>query len=214
MNIYHQCHKYPLSRPAGADKFLPLLDAPWHLVRAASISLDPGFSPPFFATPDYASRVTLLPDGSYVMNFNIDTLSDQPTGAIIKFLPDGTLDTSFNFSSDYDFVGGVAALSDGRLIVSAGTRNVYGVAESAEHYSPPEHRMAPLIRLSTPPTRRPRLSANPYSIQLVRRGQKDCYSIRRQNSAGADSSALSVGRCIRESCVCWRMGFWTLVLRR
>ena len=106
--------------------------APFGLARAASIALDPTFSPPFFAAPDYASRVTLLPDGSYVMNFNIDALSDQPAGAIIKFLPDGTLDTSFNFSSDYDFAEAVAPLSDGRLIVTA-QRDVYGVFEYAEH---------------------------------------------------------------------------------
>src|SRR6266446_4012622 len=105
---------------------------PFGVTRAASISLDPGFSPPFFATPDYVARVTLLLDGSYVMYFNVDALSDQPAGAIIKFLPDGTLDTSFNFSSDYDFVEAVATLSDGRLIVSA-QDDVYGVAEFAEH---------------------------------------------------------------------------------
>ncbi len=104
----------------------------FNAARAASIALDPTFSPPFFAAPSYGTRVTLLPDGSYVMNFSIDALNDQPAGAIIKFLADGTLDTSFKFTSDYDFVATAAALSDGRLIVAA-EKYVYGMKEFAQH---------------------------------------------------------------------------------
>ena len=57
--------------------------------------LDPTFHPPYFAVPDFASRVLLLPDGKYVVYFNVETLRDQPTGAIARYFADGTLDTSF-----------------------------------------------------------------------------------------------------------------------
>src|SRR5437660_11074003 len=70
--------------------------------------LDPIFHPPFFAVPSLPARAQLLPDGKYLLFFNIDTLTDQPTGAIIRFLPDGTLDTSFNLSRDYSFAGTAA----------------------------------------------------------------------------------------------------------
>jgi uncharacterized delta-60 repeat protein len=80
--------------------------------------VDPTFHPPYFAVADLPSRVLLLPDGKYVVYFNVETLSDQPTGAITRYLPDGTLDTSFNFSRDYAGVSAVAGLADGKLIVA------------------------------------------------------------------------------------------------
>ncbi len=80
--------------------------------------LDPTFHPPFFAVPAAPSRAQLLPDGSYLLFFNIDTLTDQPTGSIIRFLPDGTLDTSFNFSRSY-LAGTTVPTSYGKLITSA-----------------------------------------------------------------------------------------------
>ena len=75
--------------------------------------LDPTFHPPFFAVPSANSRAQLLPDGRYLLFFNIDTLTDQPTGPLIRFLPDGTLDTSFNFTRDYSFAGPPAPTSGG-----------------------------------------------------------------------------------------------------
>ncbi len=101
-------------------------------LRAASIALDQNFHPPFFSDPAYAARALLLPDGKYLLYFNVGILPDQPTGALMRFLPDGTFDTSFDFSRDYFSVFAVAALPDGRLIIAA-SKDVYGVFEQAEH---------------------------------------------------------------------------------
>jgi uncharacterized delta-60 repeat protein len=97
---------------------------PFGVARAATISLDPNFVPPFLTTPDYA-RVLLQPDGKYLL-YLARTLTDQPTGVIIRFLPDGTFDTSFDFDHDYEAGIGAALLPDGRLIVAA-DRIVYGL---------------------------------------------------------------------------------------
>src|SRR5947209_3832705 len=93
--------------------------------------LDPTFHPPFFAVPSANSRAQLLPDGKYLLFFNIDTLTDQPTGPLIRFLPDGTLDTSFNFTRDYSFAGAAAPTSDGKLVISA-SQTVYGFSDGTE----------------------------------------------------------------------------------
>ena len=102
------------------------------LANGASISLDPNFNPPLFTAPDYTSQVLLMPDGKYVVYRLANTLTDQPTGAITRYLPDGTLDNTFNFSRDYDSVFAAAALQDGRLIVTA-EQDVYGMYEYSDH---------------------------------------------------------------------------------
>ena len=43
--------------------------------QAASLSLDQNFNTPFFASEVLGSRAVLLPDGKYVMFFNLDTLA-------------------------------------------------------------------------------------------------------------------------------------------
>ena len=93
--------------------------------------VDPTFHPPYFAVADFPSRVLLLPDGKYVAYFGVETLSDQPTGAITRYLPDGTLDTSFNFSRDYAGVTAAAGLADGKIIVAA-QRQTYGSFDQTE----------------------------------------------------------------------------------
>ncbi|PYS67105.1 MAG: hypothetical protein DMF73_20110, partial [Acidobacteria bacterium] len=93
--------------------------------------LDPIFHPPFFAVPSLPARAQLLPDGKYLLFFNIDTLTDQPTGPLIRFLPDGTLDTSFNFTRDYSFAGPPAPTSGGKLVISA-SQTVYGFSDGTE----------------------------------------------------------------------------------
>src|SRR5439155_216417 len=101
--------------------------------QASSLSLDQNFNSPFFAVPVLGSRAVLLPNGQYVMFFNIDTLTDQSTGGIIRFNSDGTLDTTFSFSHDiYGSVSAVAPLANGQLIVAAG-KTVYGVPDSPQH---------------------------------------------------------------------------------
>src|SRR5438876_12337872 len=93
--------------------------------------LDPIFHPPFLTVPSANSRAQLLPDGKYLLFFNIDTLTDQPTGAIMRFLADGTLDTSFNFTRDYSFAGTAASTSDGKLVISA-SQTMYGFSDGTE----------------------------------------------------------------------------------
>lgn len=90
-----------------------------------------------------------MPDGKYVVFFNIDTAADHPTGPIIRYNADGSLDTSFSFSRDYAGATAVAPTSDGKLIVAAGKVS-YGVGE------PFQHQINDILRLnedgSTDPT--------------------------------------------------------------
>jgi uncharacterized delta-60 repeat protein len=98
----------------------------------AGVVLDPNFHAPFFATPDLSGRVRLLPNGKFVVFFNTDTLTDQPTGAITRYLADGTLDTSFNFSQDYDGVTAATPLANGQLLIAA-SQSVYGNSDGTQH---------------------------------------------------------------------------------
>src|SRR5262245_55415552 len=100
--------------------------------HGASIALDSGFIPASFTTPDYPARSPLLPDGSYVLFFNVNTLVDQPASAITHYFADGTFDTAYNFPRNFDSVEAVASLPDGRLIAS-GNQVVYGFDELTEH---------------------------------------------------------------------------------
>jgi uncharacterized delta-60 repeat protein len=75
-----------------------------------------------------------MPGGKYVMFANLDTLEDQSTGSIMRFNSDGSLDTTFSFSHDYDGVFAVASAPGGQLIVGA-HKTVYGVQESRQHQS-------------------------------------------------------------------------------
>jgi len=105
-----------------------LLLIPGQRGHASSLSLDQNFNAPFFATPDFLKSVP-LPDGKYVLFFNIDTVEDQSTGPLIRFNADGSLDTTFSFSTDYNGVTAVASAPGGKLIVAAG-KTVYGVSSS------------------------------------------------------------------------------------
>src|SRR6476646_7404281 len=58
-----------------------------------SILLDTTFNAPFFATQVPPARGVLLPDGKYVLFFNIDTAADQNTGPLIRFNADGSFDS-------------------------------------------------------------------------------------------------------------------------
>ena len=83
----------------------------------SSILLDTNFNAPFFATQVPPARGVLLPDGKYVLFFNIDTAADHATGPLIRYNADGSYDNSFSFSRDYAGVGAVAPTADGKLIV-------------------------------------------------------------------------------------------------
>jgi uncharacterized delta-60 repeat protein len=98
-------------------------------VGAASLSVDTNFQPPFFAAAIPAERALLLPDGKYFLFFDPDTLTDQPTGPLTRFLSDGTLDTSFNFSRDYKQVRAVAPTGPDKFYVAA-TRYAYGTKDT------------------------------------------------------------------------------------
>src|SRR5262245_22825415 len=87
--------------------------------QADSLFLDESFRPPLFAEPYPAIRSLLLSDGKLLLYLNNETLADQRTGAIIRLLPNGDLDTSFNFTSDYRSVAAAAVTSNGQLIIAA-----------------------------------------------------------------------------------------------
>src|SRR5436190_7700790 len=108
----------------------------------SSILLDPTFNAPFFATQAPPSRGVLLPDGKYVLFFNIDTAADQNTGPLIRYNADGSYDTSFSFSRDYIGVGAVVANPDGKLIVGGAGKVIYGVSD------PPAHSTSDILRLN------------------------------------------------------------------
>ena len=53
------------------------------------------FTRPCLASLCLPSARLLLPDGKFLLFYNTDTLTDQRTGAITRYLPDGSLDASF-----------------------------------------------------------------------------------------------------------------------
>jgi uncharacterized delta-60 repeat protein len=97
----------------------------------ASLSADPAFRAPLFAEASTAGRNLLLPDGKVLLFSKPNTLTDQRTGAITRYLPDGTLDTAFNFTRIYKSVSTVALAPDGKLYVAA-TKYIYGKKEAEE----------------------------------------------------------------------------------
>lgn len=97
----------------------------------AGLSPDTDFRAPFFATPRLPQRALLLPDGKYLLFFDPETLTNQPTGAVTRFLPDGTLDTSFNFSRLYKYVGAAVSAGNGKIYVSA-VPYAYGTKEAEQ----------------------------------------------------------------------------------
>ena len=99
--------------------------------NAGPLAPDTNFRPPFFGKPLTPTRAMLLPDGKYVLFFGPDTLTDQPTGPITRFLADGTLDTAFNFSRTYKGVSAATPASDGKLYIAA-SRYVYGRKEAEQ----------------------------------------------------------------------------------
>ena len=121
----------PPRRIAGLAVMMAAIAALFPSGKDALGQLDPTFHPPFFVVPSAPGRAQLLPDGKYLLFFNIDTLTDRPTGSIIRFLPDGTLDTSFNFTRDYVAGTTSSPTSDGKLITSAG-QTVYGFSDGTE----------------------------------------------------------------------------------
>jgi uncharacterized delta-60 repeat protein len=94
----------------------------------AGLSPDTDFRAPFFAKPVLPERALLLPDGKYLLFFGPDTLTDQRTGGVTRFLADGTQDTSFNFSRAFKTVNAAAPAGGGKLYVAA-TRYLYGAKE-------------------------------------------------------------------------------------
>jgi uncharacterized delta-60 repeat protein len=93
--------------------------------NAAGLSPDTNFRAPSFAKPVTPQRALLLPDGKFLLFFDPETLTDQPTGAITRYFADGTLDTSFNFTRVYKTVTAAAPAGNGKVYVAA-TGYVYG----------------------------------------------------------------------------------------
>ncbi|MEY2510494.1 MAG: hypothetical protein QOE26_1257 [Verrucomicrobiota bacterium] len=94
----------------------------------ADLTVDNNFVPPTFTRSILPGKAVLLPDGKYFLLSNPETLTDQPAGPLTRYLPDGTLDTSFDFRGDYKDVQAISPTGDGRFYVAA-TRYIYGVKE-------------------------------------------------------------------------------------
>jgi uncharacterized delta-60 repeat protein len=105
---------------------LPLASA-----NADGLAPDQNFRPPSFARVMTPERALLMPDGKYFLLFDPETLTDQATGPITRFLPDGTLDSSFSFSRDYKMVSAAADAGNGKIYVSA-TRYLYGILDAEQ----------------------------------------------------------------------------------
>jgi uncharacterized delta-60 repeat protein len=97
----------------------------------AALVADNTFRPANFAKAAAPGRALLLPDAKYVLFFSLDTLTDQSTGPLVRFLADGTLDSSFSFSREYKEVVAAAAGPNGKLYIAA-TRYAYNVFESEQ----------------------------------------------------------------------------------
>jgi uncharacterized delta-60 repeat protein len=94
----------------------------------AAVVADAGFSPPDFAKATPPERALLLPDGKYFLLFDPDTLTDQTTGALTRYLPDGTLDTSFAFTREYKHVNAITPRGNGQYYIAV-TRYAYGTKD-------------------------------------------------------------------------------------
>ncbi|HKP02214.1 MAG TPA: hypothetical protein VJU77_02535 [Chthoniobacterales bacterium] len=94
------------------------------VAKAGDLTPDPNFRAPSFASIQLPERALLLPDGKYLLYFDPDTLTDRRTAAVTRFLPDGTLDTTFNFDRSYKLVRAAASAGGGKIYISA-TRYVY-----------------------------------------------------------------------------------------
>jgi uncharacterized delta-60 repeat protein len=90
-----------------------------HPAGAASLALDTNFRTPLFAEAYPAGNMLLLGDGKYLLFGTTNTLSDQRTGVLTRYFPNGTLDTTFSFNRDYKFIAAAASASNGQLIVAA-----------------------------------------------------------------------------------------------
>jgi uncharacterized delta-60 repeat protein len=99
--------------------------------HAGGLAPDKNFLPPFFAKPVPPERALLLPDGKYLLFFDPDTLTDQAAGPITRYLPDGTLDTTFSFSRDYKTVSAAASAGNGKIYIAA-TRYLYGAKDAEQ----------------------------------------------------------------------------------
>ncbi len=108
----------------------------WTHSAASSVGPDTNFHSSFFARPNSPSRALLLPNEKYLVFFATDTLTDQRTGAITRFLSDGTLDTSFQFDPDYNYVSAAVAAGGGKIYIAA-KKSGYG-----------EHHRTEILRLN------------------------------------------------------------------
>ncbi|MGZ9159266.1 MAG: delta-60 repeat domain-containing protein, partial [Nitrospira sp.] len=97
---------------------------PLGTAQAGALELNEDLRTPMFGQPAPAFRTVLLPDGKYLLFWSTDTLTDQRTGAITRYLPDGSLDETFALSRTYKFVGAAASTDGGQVIVAA-TRYLY-----------------------------------------------------------------------------------------
>ncbi len=97
----------------------------------AAFAPDQNFRPPAFTASNPPVRALLLPDEKYLLYYLVDTLTDRRASALTRYLPNGTLDTSFNFSPDYQSVSAAVAAPDGKLYVAA-QKTLYNKEQTSE----------------------------------------------------------------------------------
>jgi uncharacterized delta-60 repeat protein len=80
-------------------------------------SLDPTFTP-LAASADPILDIEIQPDGKILLGGDFTTFNDTPAGHIVRLLPDGTLDATFDAGTGADNrINVIRRLSDGSLLV-------------------------------------------------------------------------------------------------
>jgi hypothetical protein len=127
-HFYSACSRFTLGL---LPLWLVLIGQFVPLSATAAVSPDTAFRAPLFSEALTAGRNLLLFDGKFLLFSRPNTLTDQRTGSITRYLSDGTLDTAFDFSRLYKSVAAAAPGSDGKLYVAA-TQYLYGKKEVEE----------------------------------------------------------------------------------
>ena len=92
---------------------------------AAETLIDPDFARAHFRAPEHSpGEALLLSDGKYFLFRNPETLGDRRAAPLTRYLGNGALDSSFQFTRDYQAVGAVEPLPNGQFVIAA-TQYVY-----------------------------------------------------------------------------------------
>lgn len=120
----------------------------------SSGALDSTFIGPGSLTPTSLARLDALvqdPDGRQYVGGDFSSVSGQPFGNLVRLMPDGTLDTSFDSSNGPDGrVLDLALLADGRLVVAGSFQTLFGVARQGVAIVREDASVDPAFELNVP----------------------------------------------------------------